>query len=120
MRAGGLRLARRRAQDVRPAAIRVDGQPRYLKRAAGCALAAKQPRVAEDYAKKGGRAGAGRSLDPAHPGPPAFKANGMLALAEEVILMAMQLKNENDTLAKELRSDLTEIRRLLARSQASE
>jgi hypothetical protein len=98
------------------AAIRVDGQPRYLKRAAGCALAAKQPRVAEDYAKKAA------ALEPDDPSTQrilarAFKAAGRLALAEEVILMAMQLKNENDTLAKELRSDLAEIRRLLARSQ---
>ncbi len=98
------------------AAIRVDGQARYLKRAAGCALAAKQPRVAEDYAKKAA------ALEPDDPSTQrllarAFKAAGRLALAEEVVLMAMQLKSENDTLAKELRADLAEIRRLLARSQ---
>ena len=98
------------------AAIRVDAQARYLKRAAGCALAAKQPRVAEDYAKKAA------ALEPQDPSTQrilarALKAAGQLPLAEEVILMAMQLKNENDTLARELRTDLAEIRRLLARSQ---
>jgi tetratricopeptide (TPR) repeat protein len=98
------------------AALHVDPQARYLKRAAGCALAAKQPRVAEEYAKKAA------ALEPQDPSTQrilarAYKAGGRLALAEEVVLMAMQLKNENDTLAKELRSDLAEIRRLLARSQ---
>jgi DnaJ domain len=98
------------------AAIRVDGQPRYLKRAAACALAADQPRVAEDYAKKAA------ALEPSDPSTQrllarAFKAGGRLALAEEVLLMAMQLKNENDALGRELRGDLAEVRRLLARSQ---
>jgi tetratricopeptide (TPR) repeat protein len=98
------------------AAIHVDPQARYLKRAAGCALAAKQPRVAEEYAKKAA------ALEPQDPSTQrilarAFKASGHLALAEEVILMAMQLKNENDSLARELRTDLAEIRKLLARSQ---
>jgi hypothetical protein len=98
------------------AAIRVDPQPRYVKRAAGCALAAHDARVAEDYAKKAA------ALEPQDPSTQrllarAFKAAGKLALAEEVLLMAMQLKTENDVLAKELRTDLAEVRRLLARSQ---
>ncbi|HTJ40790.1 MAG TPA: DnaJ domain-containing protein [Kofleriaceae bacterium] len=98
------------------AAIRVDGQARYLKRAAGCALAANEPRVAEDYAKKAA------ALEPQDPSTQrllarAFRAAGKLPLAEEVLLMAMQIRTENDVLAKELRTDLAEVRRLLARSQ---
>jgi len=81
-----------------------------------CALAARQARVAEEYAKKAA------ALEPQDPSTQrilarAFKAGGRLALAEEMLLMAMQLKNENDTLAKELRTDLAEVRRMLARSQ---
>src|SRR5581483_6437266 len=34
------------------AAVRVDPQPRYFRRAASCALAAGQPKTAVEYAKK--------------------------------------------------------------------
>src|SRR5262249_23110519 len=34
------------------AAVRIDGQHRYLRRAASCALAAQQPKSALEYAKK--------------------------------------------------------------------
>jgi len=95
------------------AAIRVDGQARYLRRAASCALAARQLRVAEEYAKKAA------SLDSTDPSTArllaqVFRVAGKLALAEEVLVMAMALKNENDVLGAELRSDLSEVRRLLS------
>jgi tetratricopeptide (TPR) repeat protein len=107
------------ALKVFDAAIRVDGQARYLKRAAGCALAAQQPRVAEDYAKKAA------ALEPQDPSTQrilarAYRVAGNLAVAEEVLLMAMQLKSENDVLARELRADLTEVRRALAREKGSQ
>ena len=44
----------------------------------------------------------------------AFKATGRLGDAEEVLVMAMALKNENDVLMAELRNDLSEVRRLLS------
>ena len=44
----------------------------------------------------------------------AFRAAGKLADAEEVLVMAMALKSENDVLTAELRNDLAEVRRLLA------
>ena len=47
----------------------------------------------------------------------AFRAAGKLADAEEVLVMAMALKSENDVLTAELRNDLAEVRRLLANPQ---
>jgi tetratricopeptide (TPR) repeat protein len=95
------------------AAVRVDSQPRYLRRAASCALAARQPRSAVEYAKKA------YSLAPNDPSSArllaaAFRAAGKLSDAEEVLVMAMALKSENDILTSELRNDLAEVRRLLA------
>ena len=95
------------------AAVRVDAQPRYLRRAASCALAAGQPKTAVEYAKKA------HSLAPSDPSSArllaaAFRAAGKLSDAEEVLVMAMALKSENDVLTSELRHDLAEVRRLLA------
>jgi tetratricopeptide (TPR) repeat protein len=97
------------------AAVRVDPQPRFLRRAASCALAARQPRSAVEYAKKA------HSLAPNDPSSArllaaAFRAAGKLSDAEEVLVMAMAIKSENDTLTAELRHDLAEVRRLLAQS----
>lgn len=95
------------------AAVRVDGQLRYLRRAASCALAARQPRSAVEYAKKA------HTLAPNDPSSArllaaAFRAAGKLSDAEEVLVLAMALKSENDTLTSELRNDLAEVRRLLS------
>ncbi len=95
------------------AAVRVDGQLRYLRRAASCALAAEQPRSALEYAKKA------HSLAPNDPSSArllaaAFRGTGRLGDAEEVLVIAMALKSENDTLTSELRNDLADVRKLLA------
>lgn len=97
------------------AAVRVDSQARYLRRAASCALAAKQPRSAVEYAKKA------HTLAPNDPSAArllaaSFRAAGKLTDAEEVLIMAMALKSENDVLTAELRNDLAEVRRLLSRA----
>lgn len=97
------------------AAVRVDPQPRFLRRAASCAVASGQPRSAMEYAKKA------HSLAPSDPSAArllatAFRAAGRLSDAEEVLVMAMALKSENDVLAAELRNDLAEVRRQLAQS----
>lgn len=97
------------------ASVRVDPQIRYLRRAASCALAAEQPRSAVEYAKKA------HSLAPTDPSSArllaaSFRAAGKLADAEEVLVMAMALKSENDVLTAELRNDLAEVRRLLSRA----
>ena len=94
------------------AAIRLDGQTKYLRRSATCALAAGQPRTALEHAKKA------QARSPSDPSlarllATAFKACGKLADAEEVLVMAMALKSENDVLGGELRNDLAEVRRLL-------
>jgi len=94
------------------AAIRLDGQTKYLRRSATCALAAGQPRTALEHAKKA------QSRSPSDPSlarllATAFKACGKLTDAEEVLVMAMALKSENDALGTELRNDLAEVRRLL-------
>lgn len=94
------------------AALRIDPQTKYLRRAATCALAAGQPRSALEYAKKA------QAQAPADPSlarllATSFKALGKLADAEEVLVMAMALKSENDVLTGELRNDLAEVRRLL-------
>lgn len=94
------------------AAVRVDAQARYLRRAASCALAAGQPRTAVEYAKKA------HSLAPTDPSAArllasTFRAAGKLVDAEEVLVMAMALKSENDVLTSELRNDLAEVRRLM-------
>jgi hypothetical protein len=94
------------------AAVRIDPQTKYLRRSASCALAAGQPRTALEHAKKA------QARSPSDPSlarllATAFKACGKLGDAEEVLVMAMALKSENDQLGQELRNDLAEVRRLL-------
>jgi tetratricopeptide (TPR) repeat protein len=97
------------------AAVRIDPQTRYLRRAATCALAAEQPKTALEYAKKA-QAQAPNDPSSARLLALAFIATGRYYDAEEVLVMAMALKNENDVLTAELRNDLTEVRRLLSSS----
>ncbi|HEY4180596.1 MAG TPA: DnaJ domain-containing protein [Kofleriaceae bacterium] len=95
------------------AAVRIDPQGRYLRRATSCALTAGQPRTALEYAKKANSL-APNDVSSARLLAAAFRACGKLNDAEEVLVMAMALKNENDTLTSELRNDLSEVRRLIA------
>ena len=95
------------------AAVRIDPQTRYLRRAASCALAAEQPKTALEYAKKA-QAQAPNDASCARLLAASFKATGRYGDAEEVLIMAMALKNENDVLTAELRNDLAEVRRLMS------
>ncbi len=95
------------------AAVRVDPQTRYLRRATSCALQAGQPRTAVEYAKKA-QLQAPNDVSSARLLASAFRAAGKLSDAEDVLLMAMALKSENDVLTSELRNDLAEVRRQLA------
>jgi hypothetical protein len=95
------------------AAVRIDPQTRYLRRAASCALAANQPKTAVEYAKKA-QTQAPNDASSARLLAAAFKAAGKLADAEEVLVMAMAIKSENDVLTAELRNDLADVRRLIA------
>ncbi len=92
------------------AAVRVDPQIRYLRRAASCAIAADQPRSAVEYAKKAHTA-APNDVSSARLLAAAFREAGKLSDAEEVLLMAMAMKSENDVLTAELRNDLAQVRR---------
>jgi hypothetical protein len=95
------------------AAVRVDPQTRYLRRATSCALQAGQPRTAVEYAKKA-QMQAPNDVSSARLLASAFRAAGKLSDAEDVLLMAMALKSENDVLTSELRNDLAEVRRQIA------
>ncbi len=95
------------------AAVRVDPQVRYLRRATSCALAANQPKSAVEYAKKA-QAQAPNAASAARLLATAFRAAGKLFDAEEVLVMALAMKSENDVLTAELGHDLVEVRRLLA------
>jgi hypothetical protein len=95
-------------------ALRLDAPARYLRRAARCALAARDTRTALEYAKKAA------NLEPNDPSTArllahAFKAAGKLADAEETLVLALMIKTENDQLAHELQADLAEVRRLTTR-----
>jgi tetratricopeptide (TPR) repeat protein len=95
------------------ACVRMDPQIKFLRRAASCALAAGQPRSAVEYAKKA-HSLAPNDASSARLLAAAFRAAGKLSDAEEVLVMAMAMKNENDSLSSELRNDLAEVRRMLA------
>ena len=94
------------------AAVRIDPQAKYLRRATSCALRANQPKTALEYAKKA------QTLAPNDPSAmrllaTAFRAVGKFEDAEELLVMAMALKTENDVLSGELRNDLADVRRQL-------
>ncbi|MBZ0238886.1 MAG: J domain-containing protein, partial [Deltaproteobacteria bacterium] len=96
------------------AAVKLDGQARYLRRAAVCALSAGELRAAEDYAKKAA------ALDGSDPSTARILGKvlhqlGKLESAEEVLVMALAMKSENDTLMKELAADLRAVRADLVR-----
>lgn len=95
------------------ACVRMDPQVKFLRRATSCALAAGQPRTAVEYAQKA-YALAPNDVSSARLLATAFRAAGKLNDAEEVLVMAMALKSENDVLTSELRHDLAEVRRMLA------
>ncbi|MBA3462629.1 MAG: DnaJ domain-containing protein [Deltaproteobacteria bacterium] len=95
------------------ACVRMDPQIKYLRRATSCALAAGQPRTAVEYAQKAYLL-APNDVSSARLLATAFRHAGKLSEAEEVLVMAMALKSENDVLTAELRHDLAEVRRMLA------
>lgn len=95
------------------AAIRMDPQLKYLRRAASCALAAQQPRTAEEYANKA------TAMDPSDGSlarllAAAFRQQGKLDAAEEVLVMAMAIPSDKDNLVLELRRELAEVRKAQA------
>jgi DnaJ-like protein len=95
------------------AAVRVDPQARYLRRAALAAASAAQLALAEEYASRAAQ------LDATDPSTvrtlgQVLRSAGKLRDAEAVLERARGLKSENDVLMKELAADLADVRRLLA------
>jgi hypothetical protein len=94
------------------AAIRIDPNVKYLRRAARCALTAGQPRTAEEYANKAANIEP-TDLSTSRLLAAAFRAQNKLDAAEEVLVMALAMPSKNDALVMELRRDLAEIRKQL-------
>lgn len=97
------------------ASLRVDPQLRVFRRGASCALAAQQPKLALEYAKKA------QTLAPEDPSNArllarAFRANSELSAAEEVLVFALALPIDNDVLMGELRADLALVRKQLTQA----
>lgn len=104
--------AAEKALDLFAAAIRVDPQPAYLRRAAMCARSAGKLSTAEEYAKKAA------DLRPGDPSmarllADVYRAEGRLVEAEAILLRALDLRTENDALVRELEADLAAVRAAL-------
>lgn len=99
------------AVQVFSAVVRMDPQPRYLRRAATCAVAAGELRSAEEYAKQATDL---QRQDPSYARVLAdvYRASGNWREAEKTLLRALELKTENDILTSELQADLAEVRRI--------
>lgn len=97
------------------ASLRVDPQLKVFRRGASCALAAKQPKLALEYAKKAQSMAAD---DPSNARllARAFRANSELTAAEEVLVFALALPIDNDVLEGELRADLALVRKQLTQA----
>jgi Tfp pilus assembly protein PilF len=94
------------------ATVKLDPQARYLRRAASCALTCGELRIAEEHAKKAvARDGADPST--ARILARVFRQLGKLDEAEEVLVMALAMKNDSDALGAELVSELKGVRELL-------
>lgn len=91
------------------AAIRADPHPRYLRRAASCALGAGELSQAEEYAKK---AAGLRPDDPSYARLLAdvYRAAGKLDQAERILVNALRISTASDILARELEADLAAVR----------
>jgi len=94
-------------------ALRADPQARIYRRAAACALAAADWKLAQEYAKKA------NELQPTDPSVArilarAYKGLGQLGEAEETLVYALCLKIDNDRLVAELEEDLAEVRKQLS------
>lgn len=96
------------------AALKLDGQVRYLRRAATCALGAGDLLTALDHAQKAaklepGDASVARML------AKILRGLGRVVEAEEVLVMALASRIENDNLVAELTADLRALRNVMDR-----
>ncbi len=103
-----------RALKMFAAALKIDSQARYLRRAATCALAANDLYAALDHAQKAAK------LEPGDPSIARLLAKvlrgvGRTGEAEEILVMALATRIENDTLQAELQADLRSLRNAMDR-----
>jgi tetratricopeptide (TPR) repeat protein len=94
------------------AVVRLDPRAKYVRRAARCALSARELEAAEQYARKD------VELEPEEPSPrrllaDVLRAADKLEEAEETLIAALDIKSENDVLTAELQEDLARIRKLI-------
>ncbi len=99
------------------ASIRMDEQARVLRRAAMCAVQARELSVAEDYAKKAAHLCANdasylRTL------ADVYRAGRRLEEAHQVLLQALKLDTESDVLFTELKADLASVQASIAELEA--
>jgi tetratricopeptide (TPR) repeat protein len=96
------------------AAIKLDPQPRFLRRAATCALTAGDLYTALDHAQKAAKSG---PPDPsvARVLAKILRGLGRAGEAEEVLVMALAMRTDNDTLVTELTADLRSLRNAMDR-----
>lgn len=97
------------------ASLRVDPQLKVYRRAASCALSAREAKLALEYAKKAS------ALAPDDPScarllARAYRAGDELVAAEEVLVLALALPSDNDVLMAELRADLAVVRKQLTQA----
>jgi curved DNA-binding protein CbpA len=91
------------------AVTRIDTKPQYIRRAARCALQARELSLAEEYAKKAA------GLAPTDPSSArllatVLRAVGKLREAEATLERALSLSPGNDILLRELEADLRQVR----------
>jgi len=91
------------------AVVRMDPKPKYLRRAARCAVSAGELSTAEEYAKKAADL---QRQDPSYLRVLAdvYRASGNWGEAEKILVGALELKTENDVLTGELQADLADVR----------
>lgn len=99
------------------AAIRMDEQPSYMRRAAMCAVQARELSVAEEYAKKAAElfkkdASYQRVL------ADVYRAGAYYDKAKDILEYSLTLNIENDTLFGELESDLASVNAAIAEALA--
>lgn len=101
------------AMKVFAASVRVDPKTRYMRRAASCGIKARDFKSAISYAEMAYK------MDREDPSTArvlasAYRAADQLEDAERTLLAALELKTENDSLLRGLKSDLEEVQKALA------
>lgn len=101
------------------AAIRMDEQARYLRRAAMCAVTARSLSVAEEYAKKAAYL-CDRDASYLRVLADVYRAGSRLKEARQILEEALKLDTESDVLFGEIQTDLATVNELMTEISAKE